>query len=497
VDAIFGTADGEFQNPNRPFRKINHAIANAKQYVTPTDPVTVIVRPGVHFSKDVILLASNVYIQGSGIDETLVYAQFAAVNSSNPNACNINFATAVSDLSIVSYFNPAYFHDTDGTVSFRRLKIYQLNILFTCNDPRRRHNLATPKCVPNPTPSKPAAIVLRGTFTMNNSNVELDLGNPVPNTDNPVFSIRDDNAVNLSLERTNTLVRINNAANVGANKYVSIIAYTSNNGNVMNLKSMNGLHTIQVQDQTDSGAFLLLVHATNNTSAPKVTFISNNDRLDLESPNMVIGATTAPAQAIIKVDENVASYINNVNYFFKNNLATPVIKYLSSDTVNKFTVIQDSNLAKTFLHHISVVNQDQVPPTGGVSIRVLVVGSEAEADNLANGANLSLITTLPNIDTISGIYNILPRDRVINIIPLVGGGPLTVILPLSMPLRQRIIRIINKSNNNATVNTTGGELIDRSGTISPTTTLASGDAIEFSSTAPGGTYTWTADSLID
>ena len=493
VDSTFGTACGEFQNPNRPFRTVRQGIKNASKHVTSTNPVTIMVRPGVHISQKPIVLVSNVFVQGSGIDETLVYAQFAAVNSCDPNACNANFATAVSDLSIVSYFNTSYFHDSDGKVSFRRLKIYQLNTLYPCNDPRKNNQLLTPECVPNPTPSKPAVTVLRGTFEINNSNIQLDLGNPSPNSDSPVFSITDKANVNVSLERTNSLVRVNNADNNGANKFISIIAYTSNNGNVMNLKSMNGLHTIQVQDSTDSGAFLLFVHATNNVSNPRVTFISNNDRLDLESPTLSTGSLTAPAQAVIKVDENVATYVNDINYFFKNNLAVPTIKYLSSDTLNKFTVIQDSPNAKTFLHHLSVVNQEMAPPTGGISLRPQVIGIEAEADNVSNGAAYTLIVTLPNANTVANTYTLRAADRVLRVDP--GSPALTIILTTPQILRERTVRIYNKSSNNVTVQTQAGEIINRNNVLSTSIVLAPGDAVELFSSGNNTPYMWVCEDL--
>ena len=499
VDSVFGTACGEFQNPDKPFRTIRQAIRNANKHVTAKNPVTVIVRPGVHISKKVIMLSSNVYIQGSGVDGTLVYGHFAALNSPDPRACNTNFSTAVEALSIVSYFNPAYYHNTDGNVDFRRVKIYQLNTIFGCGDSRAHHNLLTPQCVPNPTPSRPAVVVLRGTFSIDQSNIEMDLGNPVSNTDNPVISVIDNAAVAVTLQRTNCVIQLNNTANGGTNKFVSIFAYTSNLGNMMNLKSINGLHTMEVNDASDTGAILLLTHATNNTSVPKVAFLSTNDRLDLEAITPLLNSPTAPTQAVVQVDDNVASYVNTTNYAFRNNFTVPTVKYLSTDSTSKYASIQTSTNARTFIHHLSVAGQEQAPPsTGGAELlRAQSIGIEAEADFLANGAEYSLIINLPNANVLAATntYTITAADRVLVVSPT--SPALTIILTTPQIMRERQVRIYNKSANVATIQTANGEIILRAGILSTSTLIPLNDAVDFHSTGPSSPYTWIATDLVE
>jgi hypothetical protein len=343
--------------------------------------------------------------------------------------------------------------------------------------------------------SSPAFVINSGSFSINNSNIEMASPNPQGNTDTSIFKITDNGPVSISLERTNSVNMFDNANTTATNKFVSVINYSSNNGNLIKIKSLNGLHQILVADTTDPNSTLLFAHAVNNVTNPSIELISNNDRIEHNTQNNFVAATTTPIQAVIRVDDFAGTYLSS--FFFRNNLTVPTIKYLSNDDTNKYSVITNSNLSRTFLHHISVVNLDKVPPVlfsgNALSLgqKTYVIGAEAEGDNLRNGAYVSTNRLITSLDGTA--YLVQPQDYALVTDSTALPG-LVITLPVSRTITQRILTVLIQGPNNVVVAAQAGEQINKNGVISPTVTLTTGQFARFiNSIGPG--YQWSLEPI--
>lgn len=492
VDSVNGTELGDSTGTSCAYKCVNCAYRNAVLRASAEIPFTVYLRPGLHFMITPINLVGNVVVQGLSPETTFLYGSF------NSNCMNKTQSSTLRDFSLVSYYTPAVTHSSDGTLNVRQMQVYHLNVAYAPDDPNRILGVATPPYINSPYPPRKFAFVAtRGTLAVEDSKIEMDVGDPTGNSETAIIGVNNPTnntatlPVVIRMERSTFNMHVANSATGAVNKNISTLYLNSTTNGPINVRAFNNIATHTMASTVDGGTNMQYVHTVNNTQAPAVEILSSNDRVEYFPRDSYVASATEPTQALIMMSENQATYLPQA--FFRHNFTVPTIRYMSPAPARKYTVRSNSLLARVVLHQASITNLEQVPPIEFESSISHVNGAQAEADNLRNGAH---VTTIAHLSTsVNGpVYVVKPIDSILQI--NANTGPMTVNLPALRADSVRDFQISNLTGSvaNVTVAAAAGENIKYLGVIAPTITILPGQTVHI--TGPGsGVGIWDAEPI--
>lgn len=455
VDSIYGSPNGQYENPQRPFSSVRRAIKVAAAFATQHIPVQVSIRAGIYTHKKPICLANNVTVVGAGTDSTIVYGNFFGDNVA------VDQQASLQGFSIVSYYDPNLTHNGGGQINITSMNFYLLSTPIPAGTIGMSSNLVYPSPDNVPTyPNKKFQVVLTsGNFYITNSKFRMEVPNPASSSDTAIFNVTNSSACTMTLEKSDHEIYVGNTLSGSSLRYISQVYTNTATGSYLTIRAHSNRYFIGLLNTNDSSLNLQIYHSYNGSVAPQTDITDSSGRNEY-GPFVGTVATTDtgvfPFQSLIKIEDTAGAYLST--YYHRVEVNSGTSRYLYKDvTTNKFSLRSSSQNALTVVTSVNYTTLGFVPPVDVYQPNNTLDGGQCTAQNKRNGgyvADIWYIAFPPSPIP----YPIFPNQSIIYIqASSTVAGQLT--LPLIDSTTQRELTINNQSSFTDTVFANTGNTI--------------------------------------